>query len=129
MIDDIAERRITAAMEAGAFRRLHGSGRPLHLDDDTGIPCELRVGYRLLKNAGFLPPELALHAEIRSAEDLLRHAVTPTDNSRANRRLQYLRMELSRTRSGAALMELDARAARLEKHLARGHGEPVPDAR
>jgi hypothetical protein len=34
-----------------------GSGEPLTLDDDSHVPAELRAGYRLLKNAGCLPPE------------------------------------------------------------------------
>lgn len=128
VVDDIAERRILEAMEQGAFRKLPGRGQPLRLDDDSGIACELRAGYRLLRNAGYLPPELELHAEIHSAEDLLRHATTSEEHARASRRLQYLRIELSRSRSGAALLTLDAHAARLEAHFARRHGESAPDA-
>ncbi|EKO3976272.1 DUF1992 domain-containing protein, partial [Vibrio fluvialis] len=34
-------------------------GEPLSLDDDSMVPPELRMGYRILKNAGYIPPELA----------------------------------------------------------------------
>ena len=57
-IDQLAEARIQEAIDRGELRGLPGEGRPLQLDDDSAIPEELRAAYRLLKNAGFLPPEL-----------------------------------------------------------------------
>ncbi|MCL4185158.1 MAG: DUF1992 domain-containing protein, partial [Burkholderiaceae bacterium] len=56
--DDLIERRIDEARRAGAFDDLPGAGRPLELDDDRLVPEELRVAWRILKNAGFLPPEV-----------------------------------------------------------------------
>ncbi|MGE5663771.1 MAG: DnaJ family domain-containing protein [Deltaproteobacteria bacterium] len=68
----IAEERIREAMERGEFDRLPGAGRPLDLEDDAMIPPELRVAYKILKNAGCLPPELELRKEIVALRDLLR---------------------------------------------------------
>lgn len=51
---------------------LPGSGQPLQLDDDSHVPEELRAGYRLLKNAGYLPPELAMRKEAIELNDLLK---------------------------------------------------------
>jgi hypothetical protein len=56
----IAENRILEAIEAGAFDNLEGKGRPLNLEDDAYIPSELRMAYKILKNADCLPPELEL---------------------------------------------------------------------
>ena len=56
--DDLIERRIDEARRAGAFDDLPGAGRPLELDDDRLVPEELRVAWRILKNAGFVPPEV-----------------------------------------------------------------------
>jgi hypothetical protein len=56
--DDLIERRIDEARRRGAFDDLPGSGRPLELDDDRLVPEELRVAWRILKNAGFVPPEV-----------------------------------------------------------------------
>lgn len=56
--NDLIERRIDEARRRGAFDDLPGSGRPLELDDDRLVPGELRVAWRILKNAGFLPPEV-----------------------------------------------------------------------
>lgn len=58
MLDFIAERRIAEAIANGDFDDLPGSGKPLELDDDSLLPEELRLAYRILKNAGFVPPEI-----------------------------------------------------------------------
>jgi hypothetical protein len=58
MLDFIAEQRIAKAIENGDLDDLPGSGKPLELDDDSLVPEELRLAYRILKNAGFVPPEI-----------------------------------------------------------------------
>ena len=70
-LDAIAERRIREAQERGEFDGLPGAGAPLDLDDDPLVPEDLRVAYRLLRNAGFLPTELEVHRELRDIEQLL----------------------------------------------------------
>ena len=42
------------------------------LDDDSHVPPELRAGYRLLKNAGCLPPELEHRREAIQLLDILK---------------------------------------------------------
>jgi hypothetical protein len=71
-LDAIAERRIREAQERGEFDGLPGAGAPLDLNDDALVPEDLRAAYRVLKNSGFLPPELEVHREIREVEELLR---------------------------------------------------------
>ena len=58
MLDFIAEQRIAEAIANGDLDDLPGAGKPLELDDDSHVPEELRVAYRILKNAGFVPPEI-----------------------------------------------------------------------
>lgn len=58
VIDDWAERHIQEALSKGELNNLQGEGKPLLLDDDSQVPPELRASYRILKNAGYLPPEL-----------------------------------------------------------------------
>ena len=72
LIDQLAEARIAEAAARGAFDDLPGAGRPLVLDDDALVPEELRPAYRLLKNAGYIPPELTLRREISDLRQLLR---------------------------------------------------------
>ena len=107
LLDQWAERHILDAQSKGEFDNLPGSGVPLTLDDDLHVPPELRVGYRLLKNAGCLPPELEQRREAVALVDLLK-AVRPDDP-------QYA--ELSRR---LALLELKLRQAGLNTDFLRG---------
>jgi len=70
-IASVAEQKIREAIQNGEFDRLPGAGKPLRLDDDSGVPEHLRAGYRLLKNAGMIPEELQLRKEMLTLEDLL----------------------------------------------------------
>ncbi len=67
----IAEKRIQEAMSQGQFDNLPGKGKPLKFEDDSMVPEDLRMAYKILKNAGFIPPELQTEKEIRQAVDLL----------------------------------------------------------
>ncbi|MFJ3459574.1 DUF1992 domain-containing protein [Scandinavium goeteborgense] len=71
LLDQWAERHILDAQSKGDFDSLPGSGEPLLLDDDLHVPVELRAGYRLLKNAGCLPPEIVQRKEAVELADLL----------------------------------------------------------
>jgi hypothetical protein len=62
-LEGLAESKIRAAMERGEFDDLAGLGKPLALDDLAGVPVELRMGFKLLRNAGCLPPELEARKE------------------------------------------------------------------
>jgi hypothetical protein len=50
--EKIAARCILEAIGHGEFDDLPGKGRPLHLADDTLVPAELRLAFRILRNAG-----------------------------------------------------------------------------
>ena len=67
----LAERRIEEAIARGELDDLPGAGRPLALDDDAFVPEELRVAYRILKNAGYVPPEVQTLNEISELERYL----------------------------------------------------------
>lgn len=62
--EQIAERKIVRAIERGEFENLKGRGLPIHLDDDVHVPKELRIGFRILKNAGISPGEVQVLNEI-----------------------------------------------------------------
>lgn len=100
LIEQIAEHRIREAMARGDFDRLPGLGKPLQLDDDTDVPPELRVAYRILKNAGVVPPELELRRDIATAESLLLAATSPEERTEAGRKLDYLLARLAMSRRG-----------------------------
>ena len=95
LIDQLVEQHIRAAQEKGELSNLPGEGVPLKLDDDRGVPPELRTAYRLLKNSGFLPPELEIRREALELSDLLRQ-LDPAERhaSELNKKLALLEMKL-----------------------------------
>ena len=76
----IVEQRIKEAMENGEFDSLPGKGKPLLIEDDRHVPEDLRLAYKLLKNADCLPPELLEKKEIFQMEDML--AAIPDEKER-----------------------------------------------
>ena len=95
LIDSIAEERITHAIRAGDLDNLSGMGKPLALEDDSGIPETLRVGYRILRNAGCLPPELTLRNDIKRLENLLDQAELAAEEQAIRRRLCLLKTRMA----------------------------------
>jgi hypothetical protein len=95
LVDSLAEEHILAAIRRGEFDDLPGQGQPLILEGDSAVPDELRVGYRILKNAGCLPPEVALKKEIREVEGLLNQVITGTEQQTIRRRLCLLNARLA----------------------------------
>ncbi len=67
----LVEKRIKEAEEQGEFENLPGKYKPLKLEEYVNVPDDLRIAYKILKNAGVLPPELQLKKEILKMEDLL----------------------------------------------------------
>ena len=90
ILDFIAERRIREAQERGDFDDLPGTGVPLELDDDALVPEDLRVAYRILRNAGLLPPQLEPHREIREIEALLLQVEDDDGRTRLLSRINFL---------------------------------------
>ena len=71
-LTQIAERRIREAIERGDFDGSPLRGIKLVFNENPYVPEELRLAYKLLKDAGFLPPEMELRKEIRTLKDMLR---------------------------------------------------------
>ncbi len=90
----IAENRILEAIEAGLFENLKGKGQPLKFEDDSHIPPELRMAYKILRNADCLPPELELRKEIITLQDLVASMEDEAEKLKQMRRLNFLMMKL-----------------------------------
>jgi hypothetical protein len=108
LFEIIAEQKIREAIERGEFDALPGQGRPLDLSDAPLVPDELRMAYRLLKNAGFVPPELEARKEIRDLEQLIRGLGLGAERSKAVRKLQLLSARLAQSRRGREDLRLEA---------------------
>jgi hypothetical protein len=91
VLKKIAERKIEEAMRAGEFEGLSGAGAPLALEDDSFVPADLRLAYKVLKNAGFTPPEIDLKKEILSLKELMN---TLDDDTKRLAKLRELNLKL-----------------------------------
>jgi hypothetical protein len=91
----LAERRIEEALARGEFDDLPGAGRPLELDDDPLVPEELRVAYRILRNAGYVPPAVQTLNEIAALERLIAGGdVDAAAHAKAVKKLALLRTRI-----------------------------------
>jgi hypothetical protein len=117
----IVEERIRKAQRRGEFENLTGSGKPLNLEEDRHIAEELRLSYKILKNADCLPPEVELKKEIAQTEDLLRGMEETAEKYRTLKKLNLLIMKLNTMRSGSIDFEVPQQySARLVERFESG---------
>ena len=83
----IAERKIREAIRRGELDNLALKGRPIRAEDFSDVPEELRMGYKILKNAGILPAELQLNREILSLKDLIESCQNKEERKELKKRL------------------------------------------
>ena len=94
-LERIAERKIQEAMERGEFDDLALAGKPLSLESDRLVPEDLRLGYKVLKDAGFLPPEMELRKEILTLKELLSTIDSDEERLGLARRINHLVLRLN----------------------------------
>ncbi len=99
--EKIVEERIRKAQKKGAFNNLQGAGKPLNLAQDSHIPEDLRLAYKILKNADCLPPEIEIKKEIHRTEELLAEMPDTAARYTTMKKLNYLIMKLNMTRQGS----------------------------
>ena len=108
--DRRARRRLDEAAASGLFERTAGRGKPLNLTpDDPNVPADLRLAFRLMRNANVSPPWIALAREVEQSLDELRRHL-----ARHERRMRQLRDALV---SGRAADFKDAFNSAREMHL------------
>lgn len=100
MFEQLVEQRIEEAQARGEFEHLPGAGRPIDLEPDPLVPEDLRVAWRVLKNAGFVPPEVEALRHLRAAATEVEEARDDAARARALRKLQALSLALAESRPG-----------------------------
>ena len=105
-LNKIVEERIKKAQEEGVFDNLPGKGKPLQLDDDSLIPEDLRLAYKILKNSNCLPIEMELRKEIFNLRQLLDAAIDPETRRDLRRQLNLLVLRHNLQRKGAVSFDL-----------------------
>ncbi len=96
------EALIAKARRDGAFDDLPGRGKPLALDDDSGVPEELRMAHRILKNADVAPSEVGALSALGALKAQLRETTDPVERERLMREISRkdsaIRLKLERAR-------------------------------
>ena len=102
--DRVVEERIRTAQAEGLFDNLPGKGKPLNLGDDSGVPEDLRLAFKVLKNADCLPIEMDLRKEFFNLRKLLNAAMDEPTRRELRRELNLIALNLNlRTKHLAAL--------------------------
>ncbi len=89
----IAEQKIQKALKEKDLNSPRWKNRPLPLEDDHLVPDDLKIAYKMLKNSGYLPPELEARKEITRLEELI--AATEDEHTRL-RQLKKLSVLLTK---------------------------------
>lgn len=102
---NIVEKRIKEAQKKGDFDDLPGHGEPLEYKDDRHIPEDLRLAYKILKNANCLPPEVEEKKEIRQMEDMLVNAPDEKEKYKLIKKINFKIMKLNMLGNKSPLLE------------------------
>ena len=103
LLQRMAEQRILEAQRNGEFDDLPGKGKPLELEDLSWVPQDLRISYKVLKNAHVLPPEAELLRDVHTLEDLLKHVEDEGERKALAKSIQWkiIRLDMLKRRSTA----------------------------
>jgi hypothetical protein len=103
MLDFLAEKKLAEAVSRGELDDLPGQGQPLDLEEDPLIPEDLRLAFRILKNAGYVPPEVQ---QVNEVAELERLVAAGNADSKAARKLALLKTRIESAYYDKALRRL-----------------------
>ena len=94
-LEKVLEEQIQRAMSEGKFDNLKGAGKPLNLDDYFATPEDIRVGYTMLKNNDFVPPEIELLKEIGALREKLKESADESEKKILTKQLNEKSLALT----------------------------------
>jgi hypothetical protein len=94
----IAEQRIAEAMRERDLNSPKWKNKPLPLEDDRFVPDDLKMAYKILKNSGYLPPEIEERKEVKKLEDLIARTEDEHERLRQMKKLNVLLMKVDARR-------------------------------
>lgn len=103
----IAEQRIAKAIEEGSLKIEGWRNRPLPLEDNSFVPDDLKMAYKVLKNSGYLPPEVETRKEIQKLEDLILKTEESHLRVKQIKKLDVLMRKIDAQRSRPSSIEHD----------------------
>jgi len=117
--EKLVEQRIRAAQRKGEFENLPGSGKPIDFGDESHVPEDLRMAYKMLKNADCVPPEIEIKNQILKTEDLLGSMKDSQEKYKAIKKLNYLIMKLNCLRDRSISLEEPQYSGRIIDRLSK----------
>lgn len=102
----IAERKIDEAIKEGRLKIDGWQGRPLPDDADPYMPEDLKMAYKILKNAGFVPPEVETRREIERLEEIIAGSIDEQTRLKQMKKLEVLLRKLAMMRPEAGNIAL-----------------------
>ena len=91
---------VARAIANGEFDDLPGQGKPLELDDESGVPEDMRMSFRVMKNFGVAPPEVEELNKLAEMRATLAEENDPDERERLSQAISthesVLRMKLER---------------------------------
>ena len=95
LLDDHIARSLAQSHASGELRSAPGYGKPLDLGDGyEQTPAELRMPFKMLKDGGFLPPEIVLMHEIEALRLALANDAPDLHSPQHRLRLTELQQQL-----------------------------------
>jgi hypothetical protein len=94
----IAEQKIVEAMRERDLNSPKWKNKPLPLEDDRFVPDDLKMAYKILKNSGYLPPEIEERKEIKKLEDLITRTEDEHERLKQMKKLNVLLMKVDARR-------------------------------
>ena len=101
----IAELKISKAIQEGLLDNKEWRNKPLPTTYDSMVPEELRMAHKILKNAGYLPPEIETKKEIQQIEDLLATCEDEYIRVRQIKKLNFLVIKLNAMKGDSVNIE------------------------
>ena len=96
LLEDHIGRSLAHSHDSGELRSAPSYGKPLNLGDGyEQTPDELRMGMKVLKDAGILPPEVQLMRDIDALRLSLAGAVDDESTRLARQRLSEMQQQLA----------------------------------
>jgi hypothetical protein len=95
----IAEQKIAQAMQERDLNSPKWKNKPLPLDDDHFVPDDLKMAYKILKNSGYLPPEIEERKEVKRLEDLIACTEDEHERLKQMKKLNVLLMKIDAQRA------------------------------
>jgi hypothetical protein len=107
-LDDHIAQSLRESLRSGELQSAEGWGKPLELNDGYAqTPEELRLAFKVLKEAGFVPPEVETMKQMAALKEMIADDPGAPEADAMRQRLselqQHLALRLEKLRTSGSL--------------------------